>query len=122
MNFGQTIVSQDVSLFTGTVRSNLDPLGHCTTEECMQALSRCHLTPLLNHKPTDEEPTLLDMKMNADSLSAGEKQLIALARATLRRTSIIIMDEATSQIDSRLDDQVITKIKTINIKAVTLIA
>ena len=81
----------------------------------MQALDRCHLTPLLNHKPTDEEPTLLDMKMNSDSLSAGEKQLIALARATLRRTSIIIMDEATSQIDSRLDDQVITKIKIISI-------
>ncbi|KJA28401.1 hypothetical protein HYPSUDRAFT_62031 [Hypholoma sublateritium FD-334 SS-4] len=101
-----TIVSQDVSLFTGTVRSNLDPLGQCTTEECMQALDRCHLTPLLNHKPTDEEPTLLDMKMNSDSMSAGEKQLLALARATLRRTSIIIMDEATSQIDSRLDDQI----------------
>jgi len=46
------------------------------------------------------------MQINQGSLSAGEKQLLALARATLRHTNIIIMDEATSQIDSNLDDQV----------------
>lgn len=46
------------------------------------------------------------MQINHGSLSAGEKQLLALARATLRRTNIIIMDEATSQIDLNLDDQV----------------
>ncbi|PPQ63821.1 hypothetical protein CVT24_009771 [Panaeolus cyanescens] len=101
-----TIVSQDVSLFSGTIRSNLDPLGQATNEECLQALERCHLLPLLNHEPSEEEPTVLDMKINQGSLSAGEKQLLALARATLRRTNIIIMDEATSQIDSDLDDQI----------------
>lgn len=101
----QTIVSQDVSLFSGTIRSNLDPLGKCSEEECLQVLERCHLIPLLGHKPTEEEPTVLDMRITQGSLSAGEKQLLALARAVLRHTSIIIMDEATSQIDSNLDDQ-----------------
>ncbi|KAF8167359.1 pleiotropic drug resistance ABC transporter [Crassisporium funariophilum] len=101
-----TIVSQDVSLFSGTIRSNLDPLGKSTAEECLQVLDRCHLTPLLNHKSSPEEETVLDMQINQGSLSAGEKQLLALARATLRRTNIIIMDEATSQIDSNLDDQI----------------
>jgi len=46
------------------------------------------------------------MRVNHGSLSAGEKQLLAVARATLRRTNIIILDEATSQVDSYLDDQV----------------
>jgi ABC-type multidrug transport system fused ATPase/permease subunit len=46
------------------------------------------------------------MRVNQNSLSAGEKQLVALARAILRGTNIIIMDEATSQIDTELDDQV----------------
>ncbi|KIM47463.1 hypothetical protein M413DRAFT_22125 [Hebeloma cylindrosporum] len=101
-----TIVSQDVALFSGTIRSNLDPLNQCTTEECMQVLESCHLLPLLNHEPTEDEPTVLDVRISQDSMSAGEKQLLALARATLRRTNIIIMDEATSQIDSNLDDQI----------------
>ncbi|KAJ7103247.1 P-loop containing nucleoside triphosphate hydrolase protein [Mycena belliarum] len=101
-----TIVSQDVSLFSGTIRSNLDPLGVNTDEECLDVLERCHLLPLLRHNASQSEPTLLDMPVNQGSLSAGERQLIALSRAILRRTNIIIMDEATSQIDSNLDDQI----------------
>ncbi|KAJ7751195.1 P-loop containing nucleoside triphosphate hydrolase protein [Mycena maculata] len=101
-----TIVSQDVSLFSGTIRSNLDPLGVNTDQECLDVLDRCHLTPLLKHHASHDEPSLLDMPVNQGSLSAGERQLVALSRAILRRTNLIIMDEATSQIDSRLDDQI----------------
>ncbi|KAJ7161288.1 P-loop containing nucleoside triphosphate hydrolase protein [Mycena crocata] len=101
-----TIVSQDVSLFSGTIRSNLDPLGANTDQECLDVLDRCHLTPLLKHHASPSEPSLLDMPVNQGSLSAGERQLVALSRAILRRTNIIIMDEATSQIDSLLDDQI----------------
>ncbi|KAF7337494.1 P-loop containing nucleoside triphosphate hydrolase protein [Mycena sanguinolenta] len=79
-----TIISQDVSLFSGTIRSNLDPLGHASSSKA----------------------SILDMPVNQGSLSAGERQLVALARAILRRTNIIIMDEATSQIDTHLDDQI----------------
>ncbi|KAJ7040325.1 pleiotropic drug resistance ABC transporter [Mycena alexandri] len=101
-----TIVSQDVSLFSGTIRSNLDPLGANTDQECLDVLDRCHLTPLLRHHASASEPSLLDMPVNQGSLSAGERQLVALSRAILRRCNIIIMDEATSQIDSLLDDQI----------------
>lgn len=102
----QTIVSQDVSLFAGTIKSNLDPLGKYSQEVHLAVLDRCHLSNRIAFHPSETEPTLADMRVNQNSLSAGEKQLVALARAILRGTNIIIMDEATSQIDTELDDQV----------------
>ncbi|KAK0481769.1 P-loop containing nucleoside triphosphate hydrolase protein [Armillaria novae-zelandiae] len=97
-----TVVSQDVSLFSGTLRSNLDPLDQNTLQECMEVVERCHMMDVLHHTTTD----FLDIPISQGSLSGGERQLVALARAMLRRTNIIIMDEATSQIDSHLDDQI----------------
>ncbi|TDL28100.1 P-loop containing nucleoside triphosphate hydrolase protein [Rickenella mellea] len=106
-----TIVSQDVSLFSGTIRSNLDPFGEHSDHECWDVLRRCHLT-------SEQECTRpghiasLDMPISSTgSLSAGERQLVALARAMLRRTQVIIMDEATSQIDETLDDQIQSTIR-----------
>ncbi|KAJ3575801.1 hypothetical protein NP233_g845 [Leucocoprinus birnbaumii] len=101
-----TIISQDVSIFTGTLKSNLDPLNKNTPEECLEVLERCHLSSAFHFTPNIDEPTILDMQISPGSLSAGEKQLVALARAILRRTNIVIMDEATSQIDTHLDDQI----------------
>lgn len=88
------------------MQSNLDPLDQHTLEECKEVVERCHLNSALHFSSTAREPAILDMQISPGSLSAGEKQLIALARAILRRTNIIIMDEATSQIDTHLDDQV----------------
>ncbi|KAG1754951.1 P-loop containing nucleoside triphosphate hydrolase protein [Suillus paluster] len=106
-----TIVSQDVSLFSGTLRSNLDPFEEHTDQECWDVLERCHLTRLLN-RAVEKGGFTLEMPISqGGSLSAGERQLVALARAVLRKTNIIIMDEATSQIDSRLDDQIQTTIR-----------
>ena len=100
------MISQDVALFSGTIRSNLDPFEQYSDAECLDVLRRCHLTTLLErrYKTTSN---VLDMPMDkGGSLSAGERQLMALARAILRRTSVIIMDEATSQIDIELDEEV----------------
>ena len=102
----QTIVSQDVSLFTGTVRSNLDPFGEHTDHECWDALERCHIASRDNSSPSRRINSLSTPISPSGSLSAGERQLVALARAILRGSQVIIMDEATSQIDVHLDDQV----------------
>ena len=105
-SIGQTMISQDVALFTGTVRSNLDPFGQYPDAECLDVLRRCHLAGLLERRH-ENVPNILDIPMDkGGSLSAGERQLMALARAILRRTSVIIMDEATSQIDVELDEEV----------------
>ena len=104
--FFQTIVSQDVSLFTGTVRSNLDPFGEHTDHECWDALERCHIASRDNSSPSRRINSLSTPISPSGSLSAGERQLVALARAILRGSQVIIMDEATSQIDVHLDDQV----------------
>lgn len=98
-----------MSLFTGTIRSNLDPFAEHSDNECWEVLERCHLTSIFNTTIDNvKSPTItLDTPISqTGSLSAGERQLVALARAVLRRSSVIIMDEATSQIDTLLDDRI----------------
>lgn len=102
-----TIVSQDVSLFSGTIRSNLDPFSEHTDAECWEVLERCHLASVLSGGKAHVSAVTLDTPISqTGSLSAGERQLVALARAVLRRSNVVIMDEATSQIDTALDDQI----------------
>lgn len=74
-------------------------------EECLEVMKRCHLNSVLIHKENDEN-ALLNLPMSQGSLSGGERQLVALARAILRGSNIMIMDEASSQIDNELDENV----------------
>jgi ABC-type multidrug transport system fused ATPase/permease subunit len=79
-------------------------LDEHSDEECWDVLERIHLKPLLERG--HEGSVSLEMPVSQNSLSAGEKQLLALARAVLRRTNVIIFDESTAQIDQILDDTV----------------
>jgi ABC-type multidrug transport system fused ATPase/permease subunit len=86
-----TGVAQDPFLIKGTVRLNADPNGTATDDDIRNALRSVQLLP------TVEEKGGIDADIEDIHLSQGQKQLFCLARAMLRHSSILILDEATSK-------------------------
>jgi ATP-binding cassette, subfamily B, bacterial len=93
-----TSIPQEVQLFPGTVRDNVSMFSTHTDAEIREALHDVGLSTWLANQINDLDTPLL-ARLGGAGLSAGESQLLAFARALVRRPDVVIVDEATSRID-----------------------
>jgi ABC-type multidrug transport system fused ATPase/permease subunit len=105
------IIPQDPTLFKGTIRSNLDPFHEHTDLELWNALRSSDLVSedqKIDDSKADAGRITLDTPVEEEGLnfSLGQRQLMALARALVRGSQIIVCDEATSSVDMETDDKI----------------
>jgi ABC-type multidrug transport system fused ATPase/permease subunit len=96
-----TIIPQDPTLMEGTLRFNIDPLNLSSDSDIIGVMSKISFDYIINNNPLGLNQIIAE---GGSNLSVGEKQLICITRAILRKSKIIVMDEATASIDYQTEE------------------
>ncbi|CAL1293333.1 unnamed protein product [Larinioides sclopetarius] len=104
-----TIIPQDPVLFTGNLRINLDPNNEHSDDEIWESLEKSYLKTFVSNLSEGLE---YNIEEGGANLSAGQRQLVCLARALLKNSKILVLDEATASVDMETDSLIQNTIRT----------